>query len=143
VTKDPIGFAGGDVNLYNYVGGNPVNEIDPEGLAAAIPAPSPFPPIPVPQVKLTPQQWQDMKDFFGRPAENMKNWFETRGNSDPYTLPTVNPGRDCNTGKCNPCPSNSPVWEHTHKDGSVNKHQIVYDQNPNTCECKPRRIHVR
>lgn len=33
VTKDPIGFSGGGVNLYGYVQGNPVNWIDPDGLA--------------------------------------------------------------------------------------------------------------
>ncbi len=33
ISKDPIGFAGGDVNLYNYVGGNPINYVDPSGLA--------------------------------------------------------------------------------------------------------------
>jgi len=32
ITKDPIGFAGGDVNLYNYIGASPVNYIDPDGL---------------------------------------------------------------------------------------------------------------
>jgi len=32
VTKDPIGFEGGDFNLYNYVLANPVNLIDPMGL---------------------------------------------------------------------------------------------------------------
>jgi RHS repeat-associated protein len=32
VTRDPIGFEGGDVNLYNYVGANPVNWVDPFGL---------------------------------------------------------------------------------------------------------------
>ena len=30
--KDPIDFAGGDVNLYGYVQNNPVSFIDPEGL---------------------------------------------------------------------------------------------------------------
>jgi RHS repeat-associated protein len=29
--KDPIGFAGGQTNLYAYVGGNPVDRIDPKG----------------------------------------------------------------------------------------------------------------
>jgi RHS repeat-associated protein len=28
---DPIGFAGGDANLYRYCGGDPVNYIDPDG----------------------------------------------------------------------------------------------------------------
>lgn len=31
--KDPIGFAGGDTNLYAYVGNEPVNRADPVGLA--------------------------------------------------------------------------------------------------------------
>jgi RHS repeat-associated protein len=30
--KDPIGFDGGDANLYGYVLGDPVNFVDPEGL---------------------------------------------------------------------------------------------------------------
>ena len=30
--KDPIDFAGGEANLYGYVGNDPVNWVDPEGL---------------------------------------------------------------------------------------------------------------
>jgi RHS repeat-associated protein len=32
INKDPIGFAGGDVNLYRYVGNDSVNWVDPSGL---------------------------------------------------------------------------------------------------------------
>ena len=36
ISKDPIGFAGGDVNLYGYVLNDPVNFIDPIGLDATV-----------------------------------------------------------------------------------------------------------
>jgi uncharacterized protein RhaS with RHS repeats len=32
ISEDPIGFDGGDVNLYGYVGNNPALRIDPSGL---------------------------------------------------------------------------------------------------------------
>jgi RHS repeat-associated protein len=32
IAQDPIGFRGGDANLYGYTGEDPVNEIDPLGL---------------------------------------------------------------------------------------------------------------
>ena len=34
ISEDPIGFGGGDVNLFAYVGNNPVNFSDPEGKKA-------------------------------------------------------------------------------------------------------------
>jgi RHS repeat-associated protein len=48
LNEDPIGFEGGDVNLYAYVWNNPTNFIDPEGLAglniSCGPEPQPPPP---------------------------------------------------------------------------------------------------
>jgi RHS repeat-associated protein len=35
-SEDPIGFAAGDTNLYRYVGGNPVNFVDPSGNIAPL-----------------------------------------------------------------------------------------------------------
>jgi len=36
ISKDPIGFAGGDANQYNYVLGDPVNWGDPWGLRSGL-----------------------------------------------------------------------------------------------------------
>jgi RHS repeat-associated protein len=33
ISRDPLGFGGGDTNLYAYVGNNPLNGVDPYGLA--------------------------------------------------------------------------------------------------------------
>jgi RHS repeat-associated protein len=36
ISKDPIGFAGGDINLYSYVQNNPTKYIDPFGLQSLV-----------------------------------------------------------------------------------------------------------
>src|SRR5256885_14685330 len=38
ISEDPIEFAGGDVNFYAYVGGNPINDRDPTGEIAPLAA---------------------------------------------------------------------------------------------------------
>jgi len=48
IAEDPIGFAGGDVNLYGYVDNNPQSFRDPRGLAS-ISVPLDFPNIPAMQ----------------------------------------------------------------------------------------------
>jgi RHS repeat-associated protein len=44
ISEDPIGFAGGDVNLYSYVGNSPLSFIDPFGLDKEKKCEDPFPP---------------------------------------------------------------------------------------------------
>ena len=39
-TRDPVGFAAGDANLYRYVHNDPINSVDPTGLAPLIAPPS-------------------------------------------------------------------------------------------------------
>jgi RHS repeat-associated protein len=44
--KDPIGFAGGDTDLYSYVLNDPLNEFDPYGLQTGAPSIPGFPGVP-------------------------------------------------------------------------------------------------
>jgi hypothetical protein len=50
ISKDPIGFAAGDANLYRFVGNNPANATDPSGLEP----PRSYPQLQRPVSKLTP-----------------------------------------------------------------------------------------
>jgi hypothetical protein len=40
ISKDAIGFDGGDINLYGYTWNNPLNWVDPWGFAGTPPSPS-------------------------------------------------------------------------------------------------------
>jgi len=111
--KDPILFAGGDSNLYGYVGNDPVNWIDPEGLAIAVPVPG------APAIGgggttiLTPGQWQDLKDDLNR----LKNWVMNEGDGEKCEVPTTppdglveNPNRPGSWGEIGPDGKFTEKW---------------------------------
>ncbi len=74
--KDPIGFRGGDLNLYGYVVADPVNKIDPEGLSGftVFVRPTPVPRMPVPRAGETPGQYsQRLQDWRQAEQSSWKN----------------------------------------------------------------------
>ncbi len=65
-----------------------------------------------------------------------------RGNQDPVRFEPVDVG-SCG-GICNPCPANQ-VWKAEGDHGASQGehwHGIVWDQNPITCICYPRRVDI-
>lgn len=66
VSKDPIGFDGGDVNLYAYVRNNPVNLKDPSGLSPAVdpnnPGQQPYEPL--------NESVKRLKDYYKKKAKS-------------------------------------------------------------------------
>jgi len=60
ISQDPIEFLAGDTNFYRYVGNDPLNFVDPSGLAACVrhiptqPNPSPNIPKTIPTLPSTP-----------------------------------------------------------------------------------------
>jgi hypothetical protein len=88
VSKDPIGFAGGDADLFAYCGGDPVRAVDPSGLIT-LPAPSvpvalgvqvPIPGMPSVSIPLGEEQGQQAVDYWAMEAERPGNqWWQTAG----------------------------------------------------------------
>ena len=67
ISEDPIGFGGGDANLYRYVGNNPVNYSDPYGLITL----SCTRPLDLPPLKYLPPNYFQCQNQF---QENPVKW---------------------------------------------------------------------
>jgi len=65
VTKDPIGFGGGDYNLYGYVGNNPINFSDPDGLFAQV-----IPPLLIYGPSVIATAWMAIKEIAKNPPRS-------------------------------------------------------------------------
>jgi RHS repeat-associated protein len=72
LSEDPIGFAGGDANLYRYVGNVTQSRVDPLGLQIAIELPPPRP---------KPGWWPDWL-FWPYDEEGQRKCFESFDPSD-------------------------------------------------------------
>lgn len=67
MTKDPIGLAGG-MNLYCYVGNDPVNRVDSNGLEEGAPS--------APQ---TSNVWGNFKNYYGPKCKRAWDWARGKG----------------------------------------------------------------
>lgn len=105
ISKDPIGFAGGDVNLWNYVQSNSVNWIDPEGLQTTAIAPGGLPFYIPPGSVFEPGSHNNR--VFVISVERLLELFDPRplmnailseGNSGDSSHPNITPGGACPNG---------------------------------------------
>jgi RHS repeat-associated protein len=143
--KDPIGFKGGDVNLYLYTHANPVNFVDPSGNFVFVPVIPAIPPL----VGAAADAAVIVGGIIGGAAIGdfiLDNIFQqSRAKRDPIQgVQPVKVGRDCD-GNCNPCPPAPAPWEqpgnaHGSTSGS-HWHWIEWHQDKNDpdCTCYPVR----
>jgi RHS repeat-associated protein len=120
VSKDPIGFDAGDLNVYRYVSANPANNIDPEGLDALIlPGPVPLPLV----LPRTPAELQNDQRIANYIEDTLREKLITAGLTITLIDNVINnilhksDKKDCdNSKKRNPNPIGKRIRFKTKKD---------------------------
>jgi len=92
ISQDPIGFRGGDLNLYAYVGNDPIDSNDPTGMCkvqvghhTVVPGFFWVPPIPWPAVEVPPAQHTYIVVGAGRyDKEKFPTAFDSAPSEDLY-----------------------------------------------------------
>jgi RHS repeat-associated protein len=114
--KDPIGFGGGDTNLYAYVGGEPINSVDVDGLCPqAVAAVIPIGPAVAAAAGmvclLSPSCLDALGDILGGLADSIAQatrprslhpWLRPQG-ALPVDAPTEGAGQADPEGEGDPC----------------------------------------
>jgi RHS repeat-associated protein len=122
--KDPIDFAGGDLNLFGYVGNNPVNWIDPYGLAPGDKFPT------------KDQAAIDAMDYIMNTSARADReyggyLYQNKDNSFSYTAPVRGERREMDVSKfpCRPEGTDKAGIYHTHPGTDYNSTQFSADDS--------------
>jgi uncharacterized protein RhaS with RHS repeats len=132
--KDPIGFIGGDTNLYGYVWNDPIQFIDPIGLVAIVTKKGNDISIEIPIKYIGPGATQEVIDKFNKGIET--EWTGKWGNynvttkvvcpeeGNPYNTITVPEGNgrafvNGVGGDSGTWPAERPGWTAAHEAGHL------------------------
>jgi RHS repeat-associated protein len=149
ISEDPIGLGGGDPNLYAYVRNSPAKYTDPSGELVWTPAlvwwmaQAAAPYAAAGGAAAAAWAWAWWESQQSVPSDPSEGPSHPR-DPDPGVPPRVNPGRDCATGNCKPCPPigvgpwQAPGNDHGSTTGT-HWHWFEWNQNPKTCECFLKR----
>jgi RHS repeat-associated protein len=90
--SDPVGFGGGDANLFRFCGGDPVNRIDPTGMADKDPPDDkPIVPIKPYEPTTTTVIVRDTPIFdINEPFRDMQGWFNANTARGMLGFPSLN-----------------------------------------------------